>query len=343
MPQWATNSWSVRALLIGYGGRWRTARHASGGLLVHSADLERAQLEHRMLQVASALADAVDRELDRRLAMLQTLATSRALNSGDLAAFHAQASSALAGRDEGVFLIEPRTLKQLLNTRRPYGTELPTYGAEETAARVVATREPQISDVFIGQVIKRPVFDIAFPILEGEQLRYILSLGLDPSEFVTILNQNLGAAWIGSVWDKNDAILARSRDHDRWVGQSVPPELRRTRVGPSRVITTVSMEGERVLLATAVSRLAGWRISVSTPLAMARAPLMQSVWVWGATAIFALIAAAGLAVFFGRLLERPLTAAADAARAFGDGQQISAQPYRRARNRCGNGSFSRSW
>src|SRR5262245_15435405 len=102
MPQWAGKSWSVRALLIGYGlAVGAPLVLLLGGLLVHSADLERAQLEHRMLQVASALADAVDRELDRRLAMLQTLATSRALTSGDLAAFHAQASAALAGRDEG--------------------------------------------------------------------------------------------------------------------------------------------------------------------------------------------------------------------------------------------------
>jgi hypothetical protein len=83
-----------------------------GVILFRSAELERTQLEQRMMQVAGGLADAVDRELDRSLAMLRTLATSPALASGDFAAFYAQATAALGGRDASVFLVEPSSLQQ---------------------------------------------------------------------------------------------------------------------------------------------------------------------------------------------------------------------------------------
>ena len=48
-------------------------------LLARSANLERQQLEVRLLQVAHTLADDVDRELSNLITALKTLATSPSL------------------------------------------------------------------------------------------------------------------------------------------------------------------------------------------------------------------------------------------------------------------------
>jgi hypothetical protein len=171
---------SIRALRVGFGLAVAGPLILLLGVLLYRvAALERAQLTQRMEKVVSDLADAVDRELDRRIAMLQTLATSPALTYGDLESFHAQARAALGTRDARVFLVDPTSHRQLLNTRRPYGEELPNHGSPETIARVIEARRPQVSDFFVGRVIQRPVFDIDTPIMENGRLRYVLALGLD--------------------------------------------------------------------------------------------------------------------------------------------------------------------
>lgn len=90
-----TRAHSVRTHLIAYGVALAIPLLLLLGVVLgRSAVLERAQVEERLQQVAQYLADDIDREIDRRIAILQTLASSPVLASGDLLAFHAQASPA---------------------------------------------------------------------------------------------------------------------------------------------------------------------------------------------------------------------------------------------------------
>jgi hypothetical protein len=129
-------------------------------LLVRSATLEREQLEVRLLQVADTLADDVDRELSNLITLLTTLARSPALQSDNLAAFHAQAAAAVEGWGVGIFLVDPGTLKQVLNTLVPWGTPLPETGDPATVLRVVETQHPQVSDYFVGRVSGQSTFNV---------------------------------------------------------------------------------------------------------------------------------------------------------------------------------------
>ena len=82
----------------------------AGFLLFRSAASERADLEARLLHVAENLSADLDRELSNLITTLKTLATSPALQAGDLAAFHAQAKAAVAGLGGAIFLVEPEIL-----------------------------------------------------------------------------------------------------------------------------------------------------------------------------------------------------------------------------------------
>jgi hypothetical protein len=88
------------------------------------ASLEQAETERRALQLAGDLADDIDRELDRAVVTLETLATSAALSIRDFAAFHEQAARALRRDKAGILLID-RNYQQVLNTRAPFGQTLP--------------------------------------------------------------------------------------------------------------------------------------------------------------------------------------------------------------------------
>jgi zinc transporter ZupT len=160
----------------------------AGLLLARSAKLERAQLEGRLLQVADDLAADIDRDLSNRLTTLQTLASSPALQSNDLAAFHAQASAAVAGWGS-VFLVDPYSMQQVVNTLLPWGTLLPKTGDLNTVQRVSDTGEPQVSDYFVGVVSRTPTFNVDYPIFKDGKVRYVLLLGLGLHELTNILRR----------------------------------------------------------------------------------------------------------------------------------------------------------
>jgi energy-converting hydrogenase Eha subunit H len=69
-----------------------------GALLLQSVSAQREQLERRVLQVLDALVNDIDRDLDRDITILRTLATSQALTTEDWQAFYDQAKASLQGR-----------------------------------------------------------------------------------------------------------------------------------------------------------------------------------------------------------------------------------------------------
>jgi hypothetical protein len=154
-------------------------------LLARGASLERAQLEAHLIQVADNLADDIDRDIARDVTILQTLASSPSFVSGDWAAFHAQATSALQGR--AYVVVIDRSLRQLVNTFVPYGSQPELTGDPETARRMFASKQPDVSDVFVSLVTKRPVFNVNIPILKDGEVRYILHLGQFTDDILQIL------------------------------------------------------------------------------------------------------------------------------------------------------------
>jgi hypothetical protein len=152
----------------------------------HMANLDERAIEERVMQVARALAADIDRELERATITLETLATSGALVENNLSRFHEQASRALPPDKSAILLID-HTMQQLLNTRAAFGATLPKTADPETAQRVFATKQRQVSDVFMGKVSRQPVVNVEVPVFEGEIVRYVLIMVLDAIRFEQIL------------------------------------------------------------------------------------------------------------------------------------------------------------
>lgn len=70
------------------------------------AAIEQAQIERRVMQISQNLRFVLDRELDRALVTLETLATSSELRTGNLNAFHDQAVLALKPAKAAIVLID---------------------------------------------------------------------------------------------------------------------------------------------------------------------------------------------------------------------------------------------
>jgi PAS domain S-box-containing protein len=305
-------AWSLKAHLLVFGlALVLPILTLAGFLLVKINNSSRAELEQRMVQIAAGVVADVDREMQHRITVLQTLAISPALARGDFATFHAHASAVLHEDKAGIFVIDPVSFQQLLNTYVPFGTELPTYGSPETAQRVLETKRWQISNFFIGRVSKRPAFDLAVPIFKDGAIQYILVMGLEPFMLQQILRaRNLPTDWVIDVADRGGTILVRSTDHEKYVGTKLPPDLLAQRT--AAIGRVVSLEGVPALSLTATSQLSGWQIAIKLPVAAVEEPLKQGLFYLGLWSAVALLLTILIASWFGRTMARPIAAAADA-------------------------------
>jgi PAS domain S-box-containing protein len=290
-----------------------------GALLFHSASVQRVQVESHVSQVRDALVSDIDREFDRDITILHTLATSEALAAEDLPAFYKQAKAGLQGR--AYLVLTNANGRQLVNTYVAYGKQPAMTGDPETLRRILETRNPVVSNLFTSLVVKKPVFNISIPILQENKVRYVMSLGLLPDDVVALLNaQKLGPEWVTLIWDSNGVLLARSQENSVFVGKRLPQNMREH--GQRAVVRTTNLDGVDVLHATARSQLSGWGVGVNLPYSLVTEQMRHSLLLWGIAGLLAISIALIVGMFFARQVTTSLSIAANAAAAFGRGEAV---------------------
>ena len=188
-----------------------------------SAPRSRAMLKQ---MVESFLAD-VDREISAIWAELQVLATSPSLQSGNFREFDQQMRAALKIRGTSIVLHDTHA-QQLLSTNRPFGEPLPRATNSEMHDRVVATGKPQISDLIMGAVLKRPILTVGVPVFRDGEVVYVLAMGLGPEILSALMqDQKLSPDWTAAILDRNE--------HHRWTqsrARSLPRPAGRADASP---------------------------------------------------------------------------------------------------------------
>ena len=198
----------------------------AGFAMIRTVDHERTRIERDAGErVAGLLAD-LDREITSIQAELRVLAVSPSLQTGDFASFDREMREALKVQGTSIVLHDT-TGQQLLSTNRPFGELLPRATNTEMHDRVVATGKPQISDLIIGAVLRRPILTVGVPVFRDGRVAYVLAMGLGPEILTALLNeQNLPPDWNAGIFDRNYLIVAHNRGLDRIIGQPAMPELR---------------------------------------------------------------------------------------------------------------------
>src|SRR4029079_7688642 len=133
--------------------------------------------------------------------------------------------------------------------------------------RVLATKQPQVSDLFMGRISQQPIVNVEVPVMEGEAVRYILIMALDAARFERILqDQRLEPQWITGVTDNKGIILARSERHADFVGKPLPKELLEQSRTSKGVCRATNVAGQPILRGTVRSEIAGWLVSATVQL-----------------------------------------------------------------------------
>ncbi|HEX3418696.1 MAG TPA: ATP-binding protein, partial [Stellaceae bacterium] len=254
-------------------------------------------------------------------AELQVLATSPNLQSGNFREFDQQMRAALKIRGTSIVLHDTHA-QQLLSTNRPFGEPLPRATNSEMHDRVVATGKPQISDLIVGAVLKRPILSVGVPVFRDGEVVYVLAMGLGPEILSALMqDQKLSPDWTAAILDRNGIIVGRNRELDRFLGQPVAPMLRQKLAEAIESwIPNVTSDGVPVYSTFRRSTMTGWTVAIGLPREFVDAPLRRAQWIafGGGAAVLALSLTLACWVSWG--ITRPVKALTTAAGVLGSGK-----------------------
>src|SRR5712691_9354974 len=163
--------------------------------------------------------------------------------------------------------------------------------------------------------------------MRNERVAYVLTGVLRPASLGSVLaRQRIPADWIGTVFDRRNMIVVRTRNVEESLGRSLSPDFVAVlgRGAPEGWAIARTLEGAPVYTAYARSPKTGWGIGFGIPRASVDAPLQRSLLAIGAGGIAFAVLALALAAVVGRRITSPMATLADAARHFGEGGTMHA-------------------
>lgn len=269
-------------------------------LLTNNYEQARHNVLSDSLATSRALLSAVDREFAAAEASLRTLSTSRLLRNNDLVDFHAQASEVLRLNSSinNIVLVD-LTAQQLINTAAPYGQPLPKTNNPGQIERVFATGKSDISNIYMGALLKRHIASLAIPVYKDTTATFMLTGILLPERIQTILDdQRFAADRTALIFDGARKIVAATGNVEKLRGKVVNDGLANAlKANDEGWLETVSLANKEVLATFTRSATSRWGVAILVPREAVDAQLRKSLW-WLAGASTLLLAASLLAARF---------------------------------------------
>ena len=301
-------------------------------LLAFSAYLVLRSATHEQDVMANAVRERTREaaaSLDHDLGMLRTrlfmLAASHSLLTGDFAAFHEEALD--MARPRGLSLVlSDLTGQELVNTRTGPDQPLPVSTDLEAIRRVVATGEPDVSELTRGAVTGEPFIAVNVPVLRDGRLSYVLSLNIAPMLAAMVAGLDLPAEWLVTIADRAGRTIARSREAERFVGQMGRPAIiKQFHEADEGWLPLVSRDDIPINLAFAHVKSSGWTISVGIPDDALYEPVRRSTRILILAGAVTLAMALFLGVAIGRRIAAAITTLVGYADLVGRGECIVPQ------------------
>jgi signal transduction histidine kinase len=281
---------------------------------------QRDQAERLGLEIARALVIAEDAELRRAMAVLESLSLGPALEQRDFARYHGVMRRVLERHSDWATLtLGDAAGRPLLNARQPLGAALPPLVDPQSYQSAVRTGFPVIGTLARGSegVWALPV---RVPVVRAGEVRYVLTAAVKPEAFVDVLDrQRLPQDWVISVFDARGLRVARSRQHEEFLGREAAPSLKEmmAREGTEGTGITRALEGDRVYTAYSGSAVSGWTVAVGIPPSFVEAGARRSLVVYGGGILLSIAVGILAALFIARRIVVPMAGLSAAAQALG--------------------------
>jgi signal transduction histidine kinase/ActR/RegA family two-component response regulator len=291
---------------------------------------QQQQLERSTLDLTRALAVAVDSELRVTISALQALALTEPLDDAGevrLEAGKLLTGEVLASRPEWRALLLARPDgTSVFDTANPLGSTAMPINEPESFRRTVQTRVPVVGSMARGP---RGNFGIAVrvPVLHDGELRYVLTAVLRPEAILRVLQeQRIPDQWVASVFDSNQVRVARSREHDKYLGTSAGASLQalsaKLNDAAEAAGPTSTLEGQSVYTAATRISTARWTLTLGQPTAVGEQAQRDSELAFGGGIVFSLGLGALAAWLVSRRIVGPIARLRDSAQALGRGEAV---------------------
>jgi two-component sensor histidine kinase len=285
----------------------------------------RARYEQQLVVTTRALALATDRQIGQGQSILQTLAVSPALISGDIPAFERQARAAVQGGDGWIVLLDRRG--QVVNTLLPSGAPPPLNPLPPERWEAVRSGRTTVSNLTFGAVAREPIVAIDMPVVVGGEL-HDLAYIQTPKAFASLFAaQNVPSTWTASIIDRDFSLVARSRDQDRFLGRKASVDMRDAMTRSNEgVVLSQTLDGTPTLSAFSRSPTSGWAFIVGVPRAELNRANWMSVGLLTLASVVLLAIGAAVALVFSRDISVAVRGLAIDARAVVAGEEIAPTP-----------------
>ncbi|WP_181706278.1 sensor histidine kinase [Chthonobacter rhizosphaerae] len=282
---------------------------AAAVLGVSYATSERERYQGLALDVARRVSATVDRQMRSLEDGLRLIRATAAQPGGSVDLTDAVTATA-AVLQARVILVEADG--RVAIDSRPPGS------ASDRRANVLSVPRDRFLDLAVDDDGTTPVVGIVVPLDETRPNGRHLVMRIPATRLTEVLSaENLPPDWIGALIDRQDTIIARSRQAERFVGTKATEDLRLRATGTEGVWTGVTKDGIPVLSAYVRSPITGWRSAVGVSVASVEAPLKRTFLWLGAAAVAGLAVALAAAIWFGQRFANAMTELAASAVALG--------------------------
>ncbi len=296
---------------------------ASASLIAWNVGEAKKAREEQLLNSAQMVSAAVDLRIAQMSTTAQAIAGADALRADDWPGLRRRIERFDLG-DRSWVAVSDATGRRLLNTfpgpqAAPAG--LPRPASVQDAVR---TGRPVVSDLFWGSASGRSVVSVDAPV-EDDPSGKVVTLVLEAVALRDLLAHfptTAGVMMITLV-DRRHRVVARTRDHEAFVGVPATAQMRAAlRKASSGVTPSVSLDGDPTVVAFHRSALTGWTAMVVVPRSELTGPILANAAVLSAGVLAVLLLALFGATALGGVLTREMRRLEDDAVRLGHGEAI---------------------
>ncbi len=292
----------------------------SAAVLVQLVDREVDLVRRSTMERTRAVMSAVDAELQGSLDALRALATSRALERGDLEGFHDDARRVLGSHSGWLTVtLADASGKLVVDAAKPLGAELGTAIAPETLPTFLLRRQPSVGDVAQVPLARVASVPVRVAVLRDAGPAYVITALLNLDSFGALLRgQRLPEGWVIAIADKQRRFVARIPH--RAPGEPAAPGFSAALAqGLEGWYRARTVEGRDTFQAFTRSEASGWGVGIAIPVDEVWSGAWRAAAAMGAGAVFSIAVGVLMALFFARRIAAPIGSLATSARALGAG------------------------
>lgn len=273
-----------------------------------------------LANTARAVASLVDAEVDRSIAMLETMAATRAVSERDWTALDNTARKVVGSRSHWLVVVD-MSGQQIVNTRLPREAKLPKIELDSTYVASMRAGRVFVSNLVFGPVAQGLVVHVGYPFLHSDGELYGLNVVTQPEAIGESLDvARFAPDGVLSILDRQGRIIVRSPSQAQFMGKSATPDIVKvTREQEEGVGESVTLEKIPVLTAFARAKC-GWSVAIGTPKAKVLAPARRLLLFAVGYSLLVTGGAIGLALWVGRAVVRDVDALTEDAERMGRGE-----------------------